>query len=55
MFVMFIPFAFLGSELFGIKGIFGASTLSKLLAGMGAYYWLKRALKYELAEKRNVS
>jgi len=55
MFVMFIPFAFLGSELFGIIGIFGASTLSKLLAGIGAYYWLKRALKYELAEKRNVS
>ena len=55
MFVMFIPLAFLGSELFGIIGIFGASTLSKLLAGIGAYYWLKRALKYELAEKSNVS
>ena len=55
MFVIFIPLAFLGSELFGIIGIFGASTFSKLLAGIGAYYWLKRALKYELAEKRNVS
>ena len=55
MFVMFIPLAFLGSEFFGIKGIFGASMFSKTVAGIGAYYWLKRTLKHELAEKRNVS
>ncbi len=55
MFVMFIPLAFLGSELYGIKGIFGASMFSKIVAGIGAYYWLKRALKYELVEKGNVS
>ena len=55
MFVIFIPLAFLGSELYGIKGIFGASTLSKVVAGIGAYYWLKRALNSEFAEKRNVS
>ena len=51
MFVMFIPLALLGSEFFGIKGIFGASTISKILAGIGAYYWLKRTLYYELTEK----
>ncbi len=51
MFVIFIPLAFIGSEIFGIIGIFGASTLSKTVAGIGAYYWLKRALRYEFAEK----
>ena len=55
MFVMFIPLALLGSEFFGISGIFGASMFSKIVAGIGAYYWLNRALKYELGEKRNVS
>ena len=49
MFVIFIPFAFLGSELFGIKGIFGASAISKLLAGIGAYYWLNRMLDQEIS------
>lgn len=51
MFVIFIPLAFIGSEHFGIPGIFGASTLSKTVAGIGAYYWLKRVLRYELTEK----
>ncbi|MCH8928662.1 MAG: MATE family efflux transporter [Candidatus Marinimicrobia bacterium] len=55
MFVMFIPLAFIGSELIGIKGIFGASMISKTVAGIGAYYWLKRAIKNDITEKYKVS
>ena len=44
-FVIYIPCAYLGSALFGLRGIFGAAALSYLLAGGLAYAWLKKTLR----------
>ena len=43
-FALYIPLAYLGSELFGLPGIFGGAALSYLVAGLVAYFWLKRTL-----------
>ncbi len=42
--VVFLPLAFLGHWLYGLPGLFGASTLSNLGIGALAYYWLGRQL-----------
>ena len=47
--VVFLPLAFLGRSLFGIEGIFAASTLSNILVGAVAYYWFGAYLKRSLA------
>ena len=38
--IIFLPLAFLGHELFGLPGLFGASALSNLGIGALAYRWL---------------
>ena len=43
-FAIYLPLAYLGSDIFGLPGIFGALAISYLLAGAAAYFWLKRAL-----------
>jgi putative MATE family efflux protein len=41
--VLYLPLAFLGRELFGIAGIFGAYAIANLLSGLLSYFWAKRA------------
>jgi len=42
--VVFLPLAFLGRALFGLEGLFGATTLSNLLMGGIAFAWLGRTI-----------
>ncbi|NER45218.1 MAG: MATE family efflux transporter [Symploca sp. SIO1A3] len=39
MFILYVPLAYLGSKLFGVKGIFFAACFSNLAVGIGAYIW----------------
>jgi putative MATE family efflux protein len=43
-FALYIPMAYLGSELFGMKGIFAATSLSFIITGISAYFVLKNNL-----------
>jgi putative MATE family efflux protein len=42
--VVFLPLAFLGKFLFGLEGLFAATTLSNLLMGAVAWAWLGRTI-----------
>jgi putative MATE family efflux protein len=44
LFVLYVPLAFAGSSLFGLRGIFGAAALANIIAGVAAYLWLRRIL-----------
>jgi len=37
--ILYVPLAYLGSWLFGEKGIFAAACFANIAAGMGAYFW----------------
>jgi putative MATE family efflux protein len=41
LFVLYVPLAFVGSALFGLRGIFVAAALANVLAGIAAYLWLR--------------
>ncbi len=42
MVVIYVPLAYLGSQFFGVIGVFGAAGLANLLVGIGAYIWNQR-------------
>jgi putative MATE family efflux protein len=44
-FLLYIPFAYLGSRMFGLKGIFSAAAVSYIIAAFVAYLWLKNFLR----------
>lgn len=44
MFGLYIPLAYLGSSLFGLTGIFGATAAANIISGAVAYLWLRRVL-----------
>ncbi len=44
LFALIIPLALLGSALFGVPGIFGAVAVANALAGVAAFFWLRRTL-----------
>lgn len=44
MFILYIPLSYLGSYLFGLGGIFMAVSMSNILIGIIAYFWLKKVL-----------
>ena len=44
MVVFYIPLAHLGSQLFGLRGIFGAATVAYILAGGSAHILVKHIL-----------
>jgi putative MATE family efflux protein len=46
-FVLYIPFAYAGSRLFGIRGIFSAAAVSYLIAAFVASLWLKNYIQTE--------
>ncbi len=39
---LYLPLAYLGSQLFGLPGIFGAGCLSNVAVGLGAWLWHSR-------------
>ena len=43
--VVFLPLAFLGKYLFGIPGLFAASTIANLALGLLAYFWLGKYIR----------
>jgi len=43
--VVFLPLAFLGRALFGLEGLFAATTLSNVLMGGIAFAWLGRTVR----------
>lgn len=45
MLILFLPLAWLGSQLFGLKGIFVALAVANILCGLGAYWWLRRTIR----------
>lgn len=48
MAILYIPLAYLGSYLWGLKGIFGAAAAANIAAGTAAYFWLRKTLKPHL-------
>ncbi|MDJ0594961.1 MAG: MATE family efflux transporter [Pleurocapsa sp. MO_226.B13] len=40
--LLYVPLAYLGSQLFGISGIFGAACISNGIVGLGAWFWHSR-------------
>jgi putative MATE family efflux protein len=55
MFILYIPLAFLGSELFGLNGIFVAATIANVLAGIFAMIWLKKNITREEEKDLNAA
>jgi putative MATE family efflux protein len=43
--IVFLPLAFLGKYLFGLSGLFAASTISNLALGLLAYFWLGKHIR----------
>ncbi|NOR21035.1 MAG: hypothetical protein GQ538_13215, partial [Xanthomonadales bacterium] len=39
---VFLPLAFAGRWLFGLEGLFAASTVANIIVGLVAFMWLKR-------------
>ena len=48
--LIFLPLAVLGRGLFGLNGLFGATTVANLAVGFAAFYWLGRRLRRLSAE-----
>ncbi|GAK60077.1 MATE efflux family protein [Candidatus Vecturithrix granuli] len=46
-FILHIPLAYLGSQIFDLKGVFSAAVMSYLIAALIAYWWLKNSLATE--------
>jgi len=44
-FVLYVPLAIAGKEIFGIAGIFTAALLANTLTAVGTYYWNRQFLK----------
>ena len=44
MIIVFLPLAFIGRHLFGLEGLFAATTVSNALMGAVAFAWLGRQI-----------
>ncbi|NEO91223.1 MAG: MATE family efflux transporter [Moorea sp. SIO3G5] len=58
MVVLYIPLAYLGSQLFGVNGIFAAACISNVAVGLGAYIWNQKTCNIKTVsalEKESVS
>ena len=42
LFLLYIPFAYIGSELNGVSGLYLGCTVANILAGAIAWFWLAR-------------
>lgn len=54
MFVLYIPLAYFGGQLYGVNGIFAAACISNLIVGIGAYIWNQRTCSAKEAKKAEV-
>jgi len=43
--VLYVPFALIGMNLFGVAGIFAAYAIANIISGIGAYIWARRAVR----------
>jgi len=43
--LVFVPLAVLGIDLFGLHGLFGATTLVNVASGFAAFWWLGSRLR----------
>jgi Na+-driven multidrug efflux pump len=39
--VLYVPLAMVGSQLYGLVGIFGAYAIANIISGIGAYIWAR--------------
>lgn len=49
LFVVYVPFAYIGSRFFGLKGMFVAAVLANLVVALVAFVWFKRVIKGQLS------
>ncbi|MEO1184124.1 MAG: MATE family efflux transporter, partial [Cyanobacteria bacterium J06636_27] len=54
MFVLYIPLAYFGGQLYGVNGIFAAACISNFIVGIGAYLWNQRTCSAKAAKKAEV-
>jgi len=54
MFVLYIPLAYFGGQLYGVNGIFAAACISNLIVGIGAYLWNQKTCSAKAAKKAEV-
>jgi putative MATE family efflux protein len=45
MVVLYLPLAWVGARLFQVHGVFAAAAVSNVLAGVTAYFWLRRTAR----------
>jgi putative MATE family efflux protein len=48
LFVVYIPFAFIGSQLFALQGIFVAAVLANVIVATVAFIWFRRVIKNKI-------
>ncbi|MCP5050891.1 MAG: MATE family efflux transporter [bacterium] len=48
MLILYIPLAYIGSDLWQTNGIFGAAAVSNIIAGPVAIFWLSRTLRAKI-------
>jgi putative MATE family efflux protein len=51
MFVLYIPLAYFGAQLFGLRGLFGGISVANVVAGIIALLWLAHARKRQLQQQ----
>ncbi len=51
MFVLYIPLAYFGGQIYGVNGIFAAASISNLVVGIGAYIWNQNTCSLKAAQK----
>ena len=51
MFVLYIPLAYFGGQIYGVNGIFAAASISNLVVGIGACIWNQKTCSFKAAEK----
>jgi Na+-driven multidrug efflux pump len=50
--VVYVPFAFIGSQLFDLQGIFVAAVLANIIVAAVAFIWFTRVIKTKILQVR---
>jgi putative MATE family efflux protein len=50
LFVVYVPFAFVGSHFFALQGVFIAAVLANLVVAVVAFIWFKRVMRTQVAQ-----
>ncbi len=51
MVLLYVPLAYLGSWIWGIQGIFGATLVANLAVGLGSYWWIRHDIMGTITAK----